>query len=242
MKYLRLFQTEAEYTAYKDSEDFVTPNVSYTIDSIKTFYNPVTCSTSNYVMVDLGLPSGLKWADRNVGADSPEDAGLYFAWGETTTKSTYSWSTYTYCKGSSTTLTKYNCSSGYGTLDNKTTLELSDDVAAINWGGAWRMPTDAEITELREQCTWTWITYNGVNGYKVTSKSNGNSIFLPAAGLRFYGDPLSDDGSHGYYWSSTSYSSTSRARDLYFASSYVNSASYYNRSYGFSVRCLLSGR
>ena len=144
----------------------------------------------------MGL--SVKWADRNVGASKPEEYGDYFAWGETEPKSTYSWSTYKWCNGSETTLTKYNTNSSYGTVDNKTILDLSDDAARANWGGSWRMPTDAELTELREQCTWTWTTQNGVNGYKVTSKSNGNSIFLLAAGFR-HNSGLYSAGSYGYY-------------------------------------------
>lgn len=155
---------------------------------------------NGYAYVDLGL--SVKWATCNVGANNPEDYGDYFAWGETTTKTTYNWSTYKYCNGSYNTLTKYNNSSSYGSVDNKTELDLSDDVARANWGGSWRMPTDAEWTELREQCTWTWTTQNGVYGRKVTSKTNGNSIFLPAAGYRD-GSSLTDAGSGGYYWSSS---------------------------------------
>ena len=148
--------------------------------------------------VDLGL--SVKWATFNVGATKPEDYGDYFAWGETEPKSTYSWSNYKWCRGSETTLTKYCNHSGYGTVDNKTTLELSDDVAAVNWGGKWRMPTDAEMTELKNQCTWTWTIQNGVNGYEVTSNSNGNSIFLPAAGWCYAGSgEPSYAGSHGEY-------------------------------------------
>jgi uncharacterized repeat protein (TIGR02543 family) len=136
--------------------------------------------------VDLGLPSGTKWATCNVGADSPEDYGDYFAWGETTTKSYYISSNYNYY------------------LFYPTTLPLGKDAAYTNWGTSWRMPTDAELKELKDNCTWTWTTQNGVKGYKVTSKTNGNSIFLPAAGWR--GDSgLSDVGSHGDYWSSSIY-------------------------------------
>lgn len=155
---------------------------------------------NNIECIDLGL--SVKWATMNVGASSPEDCGDYFAWGETEPKSTYNWSTYTWCNGSSSTLTKYNYSSYCGIVDNKTQLDLTDDAAHVNWGGAWRMPTDAEMTELLEQCTWTWTTQNGVNGYKVTSKGNGNSIFLPAAGY-CYDSSLSGTGSYGYYWSSS---------------------------------------
>ena len=155
--------------------------------------------------VDLGLPSGVKWATCNVGASSPEEYGDYFAWGETEAKPDYLWSTYRWCNGSETTLTKYNTKSNYGTVDNKTVLDLSDDAARANWGGSWRMPTDAEWTELRNNCTWTWTTQNGVNGYRVTSKKTGytdKSIFLPAASERS-GTNLTGVGTYGYYWSSS---------------------------------------
>ena len=157
-----------------------------------------TSSENGHEYVDLGL--SVKWATMNVGASSSEDYGDYFAWGETEPKDVYDWNTYKWCNGSSSTLTKYNTDSYYGTVDNKTQLDLTDDAAYMNWGGAWRMPTDAELTELREQCTWTWTSQNGVNGYKVTSKSNGNSIFLPASG-----SSLNNAGSMGFYWSSSLY-------------------------------------
>ena len=157
-------------------------------------------SSNSHEYVDLGL--SVKWATCNVGANNPEDDGDYFAWGETEPKDVYDWSTYKWCNGSSSTFTKYNTRSGYGTVDNKTQLDLSDDAARANLGGSWRMPTDAEMTELRTNCTWTWTTQNGVKGYKVTSKSNGNSIFLPAAGYR-YDSALSSAGSGGYYLSSS---------------------------------------
>ncbi|MBQ5826344.1 MAG: hypothetical protein IIW46_02555 [Bacteroidaceae bacterium] len=150
--------------------------------------------------VDLGL--SVKWATCNVGADSPEDYGDYFAWGETSPKSTYDWSTYKWCKGAYDNLTKYNTNSGFGTVDNKNQLDLSDDAARANWGGSWRMPTDEEFIELGEKCSWKRTTQNGVKGYKVTSKTNGNSIFLPAAGDRI-GSSLDDAGSCGSYWSSS---------------------------------------
>ncbi|MBR5854417.1 MAG: hypothetical protein IKY87_01895, partial [Paludibacteraceae bacterium] len=109
------------------------------------------------------------------------------------------------------------------------------DAARANWGGSWRMPTDAEFAELREQCTWTWTTQNGVKGYKVTSKSNGNSIFLPAAGDR-NDSSLSSAGSYGNYWSSSLYTGyPSHAWDVNFGSSGVLRYDY-SRCYGFSVR------
>ena len=189
-------------------------------------------NTGNHEYVDLGL--SVKWATCNVGASKPEDYGDYFAWGETTAKTTYSWSTYKYCNGSYNTLTKYNNSSSYGSVDNKTVLDKEDDAAAVNWGGAWRMPTKAEQDELRQQCTWTWTTQNGVNGYTVTG-SNGNSIFLPAAGYRG-GSSLYRAGSDGYYWSSSLYTDyPDYACVLYFNSDNVDWG-YYDRGCGHSVR------
>ena len=186
--------------------------------------------------IDLGLPSGIKWATMNVGATSPEDYGGYYAWGETEEKSNYSWSTYKWCNGSYDTMTKYCTNSKYGTVDNKTVLDPDDDVAHVKWGGSWRMPTNAEQDELRNNCTWTWTTQNGVNGYKVTSKTNGNSIFLPAAGHRS-GTYLDDSWSYGYYWSSSFYEDYSyNAYNLNFDSGYFGWNRYYYRCSGFSVR------
>ena len=187
--------------------------------------------------VDLGLPSGLKWATCNVGANAPEEYGDYFAWGEVEPKATYNWSTYKYCNGSSSTLIKYCNNSSYGNngfIDNKTVLDPEDDAAAVNWGGAWRMPTKAEQDELRNNCTWDWTTQNGVNGYKVTGP-NGNSIFLPAAGYMFEGT-LIGAGSDGSYWSS----SLGTGDPVYayvvdFNSGYVD-WDCYDRYYGFAVR------
>ena len=183
--------------------------------------------------IDLGLPSGLKWASCNVGATAPEEYGGYYAWGETEEKEDYSLSTYKYCNGSYYSMTKYCTSSSYGTVDNKTALEPEDDVAHVQWGGSWRMPTFNEIEELRNNCTWQWTTLNGVTGYRVTGP-NGNSIFLPAASYRD-GVEVYSQGSYGSYWSSSlnrSYSNS--AYGLFFSSS-----SYYyyvSRYFGHSVR------
>lgn len=201
------------------------------IDSI-TFASGDSYDSHEYV--NLGLPSGLKWATCNIGATTPEDYGDYFAWGETEQKEHYDWSTYKWCRGSYDTMTKYCTSSSYGTVDNKTELDPEDDAAHVNWGGAWRMPTKAEQDELREKCTWTWTSQNGVKGYKVTGP-NGNSIFLPAAGCRNDGSLLSA-GSYGSYWSSSLYASNSgNAYCLDFFSGYFDWG-YYNRYYGRCVR------
>ncbi|MBO4263788.1 MAG: TonB-dependent receptor, partial [Bacteroidales bacterium] len=148
-----------------------------------------------------------------------------------------------YCKGSYSTLTKYCNKSSYGYngyTDNKTVLDLADDAARANWGGNWRMPTDAEWTELlnASNCTWTWTTQNGVNGRKVTSKKTGNSIFLPAAGYRD-DSSLYTAGSYCYYWSSSLDTDTPyNAYCVSFSSSEVYRNSYY-RSYGQSVRAVM---
>jgi uncharacterized protein (TIGR02145 family) len=188
--------------------------------------------------VDLGLPSGIKWASCNVGAVSPEEYGNYYAWGEVTTKDTCSWSTYKYANGSSNTLTKYCNDSTYGNnglKDNKKTLGVEDDAAHENWSEAWRMPTDAEWTELRTNCTWTWTTQNNVNGYLVKSNTNSNSIFLPAAGYR-KNTALSRVGTYGYFWSaSLDTSDPSTAWTVYFYSGTQHRRGT-NRCYGYSIR------
>ena len=167
---------------------------------------PATGTINGHEWVDLGLPSGLKWATCNVGADEPSDYGNYYAWGETSTKNTYDWAGYTFRVSGdnydNVTFNKYNTQRNYGSVDNGTYLEVPDDAARANWGGSWRMPTDAEWMELRENCDWTWATLDGRKGYKVTSRTNGNSIFLPAAGER-YGGSVGSAGSYGLYWSSS---------------------------------------
>lgn len=154
-------------------------------------------TTHDYV--DLGL--SVKWATCNVGADKPEDNGNLYAWGETEVKEQYTvrtskWGSMPF------SLKKYNINSEQGTVDNKTTLDLEDDVAHVTWGGNWRMPTREEMDELHDNCTWEWTTLNGVNGYRVTSKKQGytdRSIFFPAAGYKANG--FYEYGRNGNYWS-----------------------------------------
>ena len=134
--------------------------------------------------VDLGL--SVKWATCNVGASKPEDYGNYYAWGETTTKSSY---------------TEEN-SKTYGKQMNDIKGNSQYDAARANWGGTWRLPTQEELEELNNKCTWKWTTQNGVKGFKLTSKTNGNSIFFPAAGY-CQGTKIYNIGGYGYYWSST---------------------------------------
>ena len=148
--------------------------------------------------VDLGL--SVYWATCNIGANAPHKYGDFYAWGETETKKDYYWKSYIWCKGDYKTLTKYNYSSSYGTVDDKTVLDADDDVAHVKLGGNWRMPTDDEWTELRENCTWTFTAQNGNYGILLTSNKNGNSIFLPAGDK--WGDGMNVD-TFGYYWSSS---------------------------------------
>ena len=194
--------------------------------------------------VDLGLPSGLKWATCNVGATAPEAYGNYYAWGETETKADYSWATYKHGTDAKQ-LTKYCTDASYGKdgfTDGKTALDPEDDAAIQNWGGSWRMPTDAEWTELRDNCEWTWTAnYNGtgVAGRTVKGK-NGSSIFLPAAGYRD-GNKLSYAGAFGNYWSgSLNADDPIGAWNLYFGSWTVERL-YGNRYYGQSVRPVQEG-
>ncbi len=203
-----VYKTDGSSTEYLVNE----------VDSI-SFVAPTTSIENGYEWVDLGL--SVKWATCNVGATKPEEYGNYYAWGETTTKSTYNSSTYTY-------------------TSNPSTLPLSKDAAAVNMGGSWRMPTRAEQDELRTECTWTWTSnYNGtgVAGRIVTSKINGNSIFLPSAVLR-YDIGLTYVGSYGYYWSSSlsAYSSSSAYYLVFNSDDDDLSLHSGGRDYGRSVR------
>ena len=136
--------------------------------------------------INLGLPSGTLWATCNIGADTPEEWGNRYAWGETAVKEgeKYTWEYYKHCMGSRETLTKYNQGEqvGYqGYTDDLTELEPMDDAATVNWGDGWCMPTLAQIRELSTYTYWSWeTTPNGVKGNRYTSKTNGNSIFIPA--------------------------------------------------------------
>ncbi|MCQ2308658.1 MAG: hypothetical protein MJZ78_01585 [Bacteroidales bacterium] len=167
-----------------------------------SFTTKIGSWSGEHEYVDLGLPSGLLWATCNVGANTPEDLGDYFAWGETTTKNYYGWFlSYKWYNDSCNSITKYCSDSHFGVVDNKTILDPDDDVAHVKWGENWRMPTCDEINELKTNCTFVWTTQNGVPGILVTGQ-NDNSIFLPAAGYHI-------DESHydafmcGTYWSSS---------------------------------------
>ncbi len=185
--------------------------------------------------VDLGLPSGLLWAETNIGAKTATDDGNFFAWGETETKSYYSWDTYKYG-------TSYSYLTKYNSTDKKIILDNEDDAAYINWGVSCHMPTYDDFSELMssDNCSWTWTsmtnsTNSSIEGYKITSKKNGNSIFLPASGDKRNNEVPSGTGS---YWSSRLSSSFQSA--YYFDFGWSHFVSYQlkdgNRCYGRTIR------
>lgn len=194
---------------------------------------------NGFEYVDLGL--SVKWATCNVGATIPEENGNYFAWGETEPKAEYTWANYLWCNGTETTLSKYCTDSQYGSVDNKTTLDLADDAAYVNMGGNWRMPTDDEINELGENTTWYWTTKpNGVAGYTLVSNKNQHSIFLPAAGYKELA--IGSVNTYGYYWTSSIRSDNPclYARSLRIQANNGGGNSSYFRFYGQSVRGVVS--
>ena len=183
--------------------------------------------------VDLGL--SVKWASWNLGASAPEEFGSYYAWGEIETKSVYDENTYLWGFGF---ITMYNTESQYGIVDNKTTLELIDDAAHVNWGGSWRMPTQTEVNELYDNCTRVLTTQNGVYGCRFISKKSGytdKSIFLPAAGSR-YDDLLYGEGSEGTYWASTLHGHPRSGCNIYFSGGVWLDGSACYRFGGHSIR------
>lgn len=192
------------------------------VDSI-SFAVPTESSDTNYV--DMGL--SVKWAKFNLGATKPEEAGDLYAWGETETKKDYSWATYKF--GSRSSMTKY------GDVDGKMSLDAEDDVVRVKLGSPYRLPTNSELKELVNQCTWTWTQVNGMNGYQVVSNINGNSIFFPAAG-DYDGDSYEDIGSMGGYWTSDRPNAEAEAYYLFFGRYSKPSSSTDYRYAGWSVR------
>lgn len=192
--------SDGKVTAVKAGEAVITAKVGEKSATCKVVVKKTIPSGA----VDLGL--SVYWASCNIGAITPEEYGDYYAWGETEPKEDYSWSTYKFGTGSSGPFSKYNTKESYGPVDDKTVLGPEDDVASVKLGGTWRMPTDAEWTELRTECAWDWTSdYNGtgIKGRIIIAK-NGNSIFLPAAGYRLDADLY--NASNGVdYWSSSLY-------------------------------------
>lgn len=191
-------------------------------------------SPTSGLIIDLGLPSGTKWASRNVGADSSEDYGDYFAWGETSPKDEYT------SENSVTDNLSYSELKLKGIIDGNGNLTSSYDAATANWGKGWHMPTSAQITELCTSCSCKWTTLNGVHGLLATG-TNGNSIFLPAAGY-CSGTSLLNVGLSFTYFSSTLYEDSSVVGAYGMNSTYNNNGSnlnYHDTFYrypGFAVR------
>ena len=210
--YVRAYATGQKGTSYGEELSFTTK------------------TEPNHPYVDLGL--SVKWATYNIGASSPEEYGDYFAWGETEPKDVYDWSTYKWCNGSQNTLTKYCTKREYGVVDNKTALELEDDAAYVNWGGEWRMPTQAELEELRTKCTWLPAKINGVSGREITGP-NGNTLFLPYSG--YCSEGKYPGGGTGHSWSSTS-SAYDAYKLVYSWNGYYVFADL--RCFGFTVRAV----
>ena len=232
--------TSSIYLNFKNENRTMRYNVRYYGQSVRPVCGgnnaepsePGTPDSNNHEYVDLGLPSGLLWATCNVGATSPEEYGNHYAWGETSTKATYTE------ENSATYGLSISELQSQGYIDGEGNLTAQHDAATANWGGDWRMPTEDELNELRTQCTWTWTTQNGVNGYKVTSKVNSNYIFLPASGDR-YVSSVYDAGSGGYYWSSSPGESNSYGAYILNFNSGRHYMSYGSRDYGRSVRPVL---
>ncbi len=270
-RYMSITQKDGSVTEYSlsniDSIHFFVKDNTTPEPPVVNPDNPVE---NGHEYVDLGLPSGTLWAKMNIGATAITDYGYYFAWGETTphqldgdeyssffaspfSLKNYKWYTSdtiveTDADGFETTTitnkyTKYCTDSKYGPVDNLTTLELEDDAAHVHWGGAWRMPTEAEFEELLNNCTWTWATLNGVNGYKVSSKVEGNTayIFLPAVGYGD-GDHLYYQRNAGYFWlSSLNPDNMLYAQQSLFAASRAILSSR-ERYYGLTIRPVCSSK
>ena len=174
-------------------------------------------------VVDLGLPSGRLWADRNIGATSPEDVGLYFSWGNTDghvfgTDYEFDWDSYEKTPGAKL----------------KGDIDAEHDAATVNLGAPWRMPTEEDFVELVDNCIFEVCSLNGYRGMKLTSKINGNSLFFACSGFG-HGTSWDGRGSIGYYWSA-SFLSARYARSLFFGSGGVDPQDNYRRYYGFAVR------
>ena len=232
MKHIKIFSLTSEYETAKSGGTLITPNVSLINEDNSVRYLPELDDPYNgHEFVDLGLPSGVKWATCNVGANSPEEYGLYFAWGKTTG--------YTADDITSGvrgfTEDEYNAGPA---VSINTNLTLEHDAAHVNLGGNWRMPTQAEFQELLDNCNVVWTDdYNGtgVAGSVFTSKVNGNSVFFPAAG-GCNNSSVGNVGSHGLYWSA-SWDSSSHAWYLHLSSGF-NGVGFDARYNGFSVRAV----
>jgi hypothetical protein len=240
MKYIRKFENHAAYEAAESG--LILPNVSLCVSENEVHYKPYFDPYAGHEYVDLGLPSGTKWAKMNVGASSETDYGLFFQWGDTQGytadqvgsgegKKYFGWADYKFNpSGDGSTFTKYN------STDGKTVLDASDDAVAAAWGGNWRMPTEAEFTELWNNTNKQWTTVNGISGYTFTDKTDASKyVFFPAAGYCNSGSMYGVD-TYGSCWSSSLGTvSVTDGKSWYFSrpNQYMSS---YPRKNGCSVR------
>ena len=237
--------------AYTSRITGIVPNTTYYIRAYASTSHAIaygeemsfTTEEDDGNWVDLGLPSGKLWATFNVGANVPEDYGDYFAWAETSPKDTYNWSNYQYCNGSENTLTKYcdnpDCGQN-GFVDYLGNIQPEDDPASVIWGRGWRTPTQTEWRELIDNTSRQWTTINGVHGMLFTG-SNGNTLFLPAAGSREESE-LYDAGVAGRYWSKNlRYNYPKDAMAMGFGSSSCTWKGIMMRPYGLAIRPIHSG-
>ena len=236
---------------FNEVSDTYLLSIDYSTGAYTKYTNSTTLS-SNHQFVDLGLPSGTLWATCNIGAENPENAGYYFAWGETVpygmedetnevnyyqtgsyTKTKYDWSTYKWCDGTSNIMTKYNEN------DEKAELDPEDDAAYVLWGASWRMPSKEQIEELLNT-KYTKVAsekLNGVYGRRIISLKNGNSIFFPFTG--FYHSVYSNE-SYFNGWSRTVKSDNLKYAHYFYVSNNGNKASYTVRYYGYTIRPVFS--
>lgn len=206
--YSKWFNTHNEYEAYKNGQDYILPNVSICYNDLDVHYEKENDPYNGHEYVDLGLPSGTLWAKCNVGAETETDYGLYFQWGDTqgyassevgsgSGQKAFAWADYKFNpSGDGSTFTKYNSS------DGKTTLDIEDDAARVNMGGEWQMSTKADFEELIAATSSEATTINGVAGYLFTSKTNGNTLFIPYAGFA-HDSRVNDSDINSLVWSSS---------------------------------------
>ena len=238
MKYLRLFNNYSEYEANKSNLEY--PNVTIINKGDGINFDVILRDEAPIEFVDLGL--SVKWSPFNLGATSPEEFGLYYAWGETdgyseiTTEKKFNWSDYKFSKETTGNtfkgVTKYNNDSANGDVDNLNSL-LPEDDAAYNFDNTWRLPTKEEAQELFDNTTSVWTTVNGVSGKLFTSKINGNQIFFPSCGYLVNGN-LSSVGTSSHYYTSD----LSNTKSAYFMSITNGSHNISNsfRCYGRNIR------
>lgn len=244
MEHIKVFNSMEEYEAAKPS--LKDPFVVLEKSTGEVIYSNLVEITEDDITdgqyIDLGLPSGTKWASCNLGATSPCEYGDFYAWGETEPKEVYDWLTYKY--GSDwDALTKYNTDPDYGTVDNKTVLEPEDDAVYVTTDGNAHMPTVAQIDELLDETTNQWCqctvlgddhTEHNVIGSLFTG-SNGNSIFIPAAGYKD-GSNLMDSGYYFDVWSVSLNEDDANTAWVFFSDSDSAGKDNVARHYGYSVR------